>query len=675
MDTNNIGIDCVQTDPKYNFKNVVLDNTDINDSTLYHNIGHICKYYEQDEFQDRFHSISKQISFFSQNIRSLPGKWVEFEQFCREVNKEKFRFTVIALQEIWNVPKGTNFDLPGYKPFHFSIRDPTGLNGNAGGGIGLWIDKDFEFDPIKKISIFEPNVFESQFIKIKTSKNKFIIVGNIYRPPHTDLPRFNEILNDILTHIGTDSELQKAEDVQLLSDSNIDLLQYNQHGHTNAYVETLLSNSLLPLITLPTRITDTTATIIDHISTSHKSDTYDTGIIQSSLSDHLPIFYVRHNDTSRPLPKYVKSRKINTETTRVFTELITNTSFATVTEENRPKQAFDNFFNIIEKCVDEAFPDTTIKINTSNAPLNPWMTNGLMKSRKHKEKLFSKKIRNPTELNVKIFKNYNTIYNKIKRTSKRQYYDSKFKEFSSNMRKTWDTIREVTRTKKRKENMPDYFKNNGEIITGAASIAEGFNSFFSSIGPELANNISPSNINFESFLGAQIEEEFIFSYITKDTMNKMVGKLKSKNSSGPDYISTKLLKIILPSIMAPLCHIFNLSLQTGFIPHQLKTAKVVPIYKSGEKNIFTNYRPISLLSSFSKLLEKIVSQQIFGFLYKHKILYKHQYGFRKGHGTSHPIVHFLDKIYTSLNKNKPEYTLGIFLDLKKALTLWITKFY
>ena len=149
------------------------------------------------------------------------------------------------------------------------------------------------------------------------------------------------------------------------------------------------------------------------------------------------------------------------------------------------------------------------------------------------------------------------------------------------MRKTWDTIREVMGTKKRKENIPDFFKNNTqEEIRGAQKIAEGFNSFFAGIGPELANNIAPSNIDFRTFLGPQNEEMFIFSTVTHDTLVKIISKLKMKNSAGPDNISTKLLKVILPTISIPLCHLFNLSLQTGYVPHQLKSAKVVPVYKS-----------------------------------------------------------------------------------------------
>ena len=97
------------------------------------------------------------------------------------------------------------------------------MNPNAGGGVGLWVDKNFEYEPIKDLSIFEPHIFESQFIKLKTSKNKFIIIGNIYRPntaPKADLQRFNDILENILDKISSDPDLKKADDVQLVGDVN-----------------------------------------------------------------------------------------------------------------------------------------------------------------------------------------------------------------------------------------------------------------------------------------------------------------------------------------------------------------------------------------------------------------------------------------------------------------------
>ena len=109
-----------------------------------------------------------------------------------------------------------------------------------------------------------------------------------------------------------------------------------------------------------------------------------------------------------------------------------------------------------------------------------------------------------------------------------------------------------------------------------------------------------------------------------------------------------------------------MSLDTGFIPPELKLAKIVPVFKDGNCHEFTNYRPISLLSSLSKLFEKIVYRQLYRFLNINEILYKHQYGFRAGHNTSHPVLHLTNKIYNALNQKPSSKTLTIFIDLKKA---------
>ena len=278
----------------------------------------------------------------------------------------------------------------------------------------------------------------------------------------------------------------------------------------------------------------------------------------------------------------------------------------------------------------------------------------------------SLKIRKPSPENIHKYKCFNNLYNQVLRRAKQKYYNDKFIENSSNIRKTWETIRELIGKQKNKIYIPDYFRNGEALISGDKNIADGFNDFFSKVGPDLAEKIEPSTCDFSSYLGEEAQTNFIFCKVTPKLIIETAGKLKNKSSYGPDYISSKLLKKILPSIVTPLCHLFNLSFQTGYIPVQLKTAKVVPIFKSGDMHSFTNYRPISLLSSLSKLLEKIVARQMVGYLNKNKILYKHQYGFRKGHSTIHPVLQFLDRIMLALNKPNPEYSLGIFCDLKKA---------
>ena len=465
--------------------------------------------------------------------------------------------------------------------------------------------------------------------------------------------------------IQNKTEYKKCE-IQFIGDMNINLLNYSSHDLTQQYLEFLLSNGHLPLITQPTRIQGNSATLIDHITTTLQTERYDSGVIIDSISDHFPVFFVQHKKIKRPPPIEVQTRKINNTTIPPFLDLLKSKDWHPIVNNNNPESAFRSFFDTIDAAVDMSFPEVTIKTKPKNISFSPWMTPGLLKSSKTKQCLFTKKLKYPTVGNKKQFISYNGVFNKVRRAAKKDYYSNQFAENKNNIKRTWDVIREVIGKRKHRENLPDFFKHNGTILTEAKDIAEGFNGFFAGIGPELASKFTVNNNKFRTYLGNAIDENFIFTTLTYDMINEVAGKLKPKNSAGADSISSKLLKRMLPYIISPVCHLFNLSLKSGYIPLQLKTAKVIPVYKSEEKCHFTNYRPISLLSSFSKLLEKIVARQVIGFLYKKQILYKHQYGFRRGHSTTHPIIQFLDKIYHGFNANITSFTLGIFLDLKKA---------
>ena len=206
---------------------------------------------------------------------------------------------------------------------------------------------------------------------------------------------------------------------------------------------------------------------------------------------------------------------------------------------------------------------------------------------------------------------YNSIYNKLRRASKKIYFESQFENFSKNSKKTWALIREIIGAKKEKLQIPDYFKVDKNIITNNLDIANGFNDFFSNIGPNLASEIPDSDVTYDSYLSESNPVSFNFSKISEIDILKICNQLKPKLSSGVDFISNKLLKQIAPIIITPLHYLINLSLETGYIPGELKIAKIVPIYKDGDSHCFTNYRPISLLSSFAKLVEKIVAKQGF----------------------------------------------------------------
>ena len=157
---------------------------------------------------------------------------------------------------------------------------------------------------------------------------------------------------------------------------------------------------------------------------------------------------------------------------------------------------------------------------------------------------------------------------------------------------------------------------------------------------------------------------FNFNKILNKTVLEFITKLKPKTSHGPDLISNNVLKKIAPTIILPLVHLINLSMSSGFVPSQLKFSTIKPIFKSDDRNTFGNYRPISILSCFSQLLEKIICQQLINYFEINKLFYKHQYGFRANHSTIHALAHFCEKIYSAFNQDK--FSIAVFIDLKKA---------
>ena len=141
--------------------------------------------------------------------------------------------------------------------------------------------------------------------------------------------------------------------------------------------------------------------------------------------------------------------------------------------------------------------------------------------------------------------------------------------------------------------------------------------------------------------------------------------LELKNSApGHDGIKSILIKETIDLLVSPLTHILSLSLQSGNIPHDLKIAKVTPIFKTGNTDNFGNYRPISILPCISKLLEKFVYSRILKHLQENNILHDHQYGFRKKHSTEHALLQLTNIISSAMDQKK--FALGVFLDLTKA---------
>ena len=155
-----------------------------------------------------------------------------------------------------------------------------------------------------------------------------------------------------------------------------------------------------------------------------------------------------------------------------------------------------------------------------------------------------------------------------------------------------------------------------------------------------------------------------FTFTNSDEVLTLINGLKPKLSSGHDVISSTLLNDIGVVIAPTLSVIINQSLCTGVYPDKLKIAKVIPLFKKGDESLIENYRPISLLSSISKVFERIVFNQLYKYLDDNNLLFDSQYGFRKHHSTELAAVELIDRIYETIDQG--DIPISIFLDLSKA---------
>ena len=150
----------------------------------------------------------------------------------------------------------------------------------------------------------------------------------------------------------------------------------------------------------------------------------------------------------------------------------------------------------------------------------------------------------------------------------------------------------------------------------------------------------------------------------------IVLQLDESKSSGPSIIPINILRISAPIMVPLLVNIFNLTFKTGIFPDLMKLAKVIPIFKAGSKCLVTNYRPISLLSVFSKILEKLVHKQLYDFMVTNSVIFESQFGFQKGKSTIHSLVEIVENVRDCIPGMGAESSYI----LKKLLTLLITTF-
>ena len=293
-----------------------------------------------------------------------------------------------------------------------------------------------------------------------------------------------------------------------------------------------------------------------------------------------------------------------------------------------------------------------------------WMTKGILMSRNKKFELQSRLAKVPTTENKELYTKYKNIYNKVLKTAKKLYYSNLLVSNQNNLKKSWQIIKDAACLNSKRKFTTDKIIVEGNDILGEKNIGQAFNRHFSSIALNIRQTIPPTDRPPDSYL-EESGNLFNIPPITPANITEIVNNFEIKKSCDNLGISSFLLKKVVHYILDPLCHIFNESIELGSVPDQFKIAKVTAVFKKGGDPFNLNdYRPISLLLIFSKILEKFIAINLQAYLSENNLIDELQFGFQPNNSTFHPMIHLLNHVSKAMN-NK-EYTIGIFCDIRKA---------
>ena len=261
-------------------------------------------------------------------------------------------------------------------------------------------------------------------------------------------------------------------------------------------------------------------------------------------------------------------------------------------------------------------------------------------------------------------KRLSAYYYHLIHISKRQYYNDYFIKNTKDTKLIWKGIKQIIILNSNCNQSPTKIIDNHSEITDTKSIANAFCKYFADIGDRLASSIPNVIKSPLEYLNTSNPDSFFIFPVTATQIEIEIASLKAGKACGPSSIPITALKLIKQVISKPLEILFNSSFSSGIVPNSFKVARVIPVFKKGSHTSLNNYRPISLLSIFNKLLEKLMYNRLINFIQKKNILYDKQFGFRAHHSTDHAILSIIDKIQLAVEERS--YSCGIFLDFSKA---------
>lgn len=562
-----------------------------------------------------------------------------------------YELNFICLTETWASPTSINyFNLTG-----FVLGSSYCRNNFKGGGVAIFLKNDLEFKEIDLQSYCLDKHIEICALSWKINKTaKTGVILSCYRSPSGDIDIFFNVLLSILNFI-----YKPNINILLCGDFNID--SYNNSNDFKKMCNLLQCFNLKSTIGWPTRVTDTSLTGIDQIF-SNFTDNATSCVLDNHISDHRTILFDLGLDkiVENSTMCYIK-RSFNDNSIYNFQSDIQNENWPELYSMNDVNLAFDYFINIFLFYFNKHFPKRKYYVN--NTKNKKWVDNQVKISSIKLKDLHVLKNVYP-ELKS-VYKKEKKKHNMLVKSTKKIYYQNKINNSDNPAKSAWNIVSEMSNKTKQKHNI--IIQENDQIINNQTEVANAFNIFFKNAPLDIINKIPDrdnKNTQFSNNIIDQQNTIFLQPYSEPEICNVINNKLKNKHSSGHDDVPSFLIKKVMKEILKPLVFIVNLSFSVGTFPKFLKIGKVIPIHKKENVQDLKNYRPVTIPSGFSKIIEYCFLDRLLNFLNKNNAFSRNQHGFLHNKSTLTAVQSFYKQVVTYVEAG--ECPIGIFCDLSRA---------
>ena len=504
----------------------------------------------------------------------------------------------------------------------------------------------------------------------KCSTSKTFLLGCVYRHPRRKKIEKTEFIEQIYKTLAKYSD--KNIPLVILGDINIDASNIDDNI-VQRYTNILTSLGCENLIDINTRFAENSRSTLDHILTNIDKDQIISGVLNFPITDHLPLFALIRNqgNTSKKIDKEkeVLWRFIDDRKKEKFLTILEE-KLKTIDQTNHPEKILEKLTEATKGAIQICFPLKKMSNRAKKRALIPWFDTDIFRDEKTQSKLFRRFIKSNKPEDHKIYSNFRNMLSKKKYRAKRSYFQELLDDAKNNRDKaaTWGVINKAFGKKKKSKVCPARVEigdqKNPTLSENPHDVANALNKHFTSVAKKLEKNLKKTNTKHTSYMGRENKSSMYLRYIEVYEIILEIKSIDAKKSMGYDEIPPKIIKWA-PHLFAPVLKIlFNKCIDMGYYPSGMKTAKVAPIYKDGDKNDLNNYRPISVLTQFNQLFERLLSKRYLNFFQKFDVITKKQYGFLKKHCTEHAILDLKEYILSRLDEK--EVMAVLFLDLQKA---------